>query len=152
METVVHDVRLSSQAPRWAVAAAWRWGRRPPRLGHYGKTLLERCEQFRPRVVLCIGIAPVSQDVLLAVQKMGITVLDYLTDDPWNPGRYASWSLKALRHYDHIFSPRRANLEDLERHGCRAVSYLPFGYSEEMHVGSDGQLAEEDHPGLILCS
>ena len=35
--------------------------------------------------------------------------------------------------YDHIFSPRRANMEDLRRSGCRQVSYLPFAYAPELH-------------------
>jgi spore maturation protein CgeB len=136
LETVVHDVRLANRGPRWAVAVAWRFDRRPLRLRGYGKSLLARCAEFRPQLVLCVGVAPVTREVLLGIQKMGIPVFDYLTDDPWNPGRYSSWFLAALRHFDRVFSPRRANLEDLERHGCAAVTYLPFAYSEQMHLGS----------------
>jgi spore maturation protein CgeB len=144
LETVVHDVRLANRGPRWAVAAAWRFDRRPLRLRGYGKSLLERCAEFQPHLVLCVGIAPISREVLLGIRKMGIQVFDYLTDDPWNRGRYASWFFQALPHYDHVFSPRRANMQDLERHGCPAVSYLPFAYSEEMHLGSFPTVDEND--------
>jgi spore maturation protein CgeB len=136
LETIVHDVRLAQKGPRWAAVAAWRFDRRPLRLHGYGKSLLQRCVEFQPRLVLCVGNAPVTREVLLGMQKMGIQVFDYLTDDPWNPGQYSSWFLTALRHYDHIFSPRRANLDDLKQHGCPAVSYLPFAYSEEAHLVS----------------
>jgi spore maturation protein CgeB len=145
MDATVHDVRLADKGPRWVVAAAWRFDRRPLRLRRYGKSLLQRCAELQPRLVLCVGIAPVSRPVLLGMQKMGIQVFDYLTDDPWNPGRHSSWFLAALRHYDHIFSPRRANMEDLKRHGCPAVSYLPFAYSEEVHLGSFPTV-EDDAP------
>jgi spore maturation protein CgeB len=147
IETAVLDVRLATEGPRWAVAASWRWDRRPLRLGQYGKSLIERCSQFQPRVVICSGIAPVSRDVLLAIRKMGISVFNYLSDDPWNPGQYARWFLQALRHYDYVFSPRQANLDDLKRHGCPAVSYLPFAYSEDAHLIRDYRTASEDPSG-----
>jgi spore maturation protein CgeB len=153
IETEVHDIRLASEGPRWAVAASWRLGRRPLRLRRYGESLVERCAQFRPRIVLSTGIAPVSRDALLAIRKMGISALNYLTDDPWNPGRHAPWFFKALRHYDHVFSPRRANLEDLKRHGCPAVSYLPFAYSEEihqMHSGNGCPAADASQPDIVF--
>lgn len=144
VETAVHDVRLATEGPRWAVAASWRWDRRPLRLGRFGKSLIERCAQFQPRVVICSGIAPVSRDVLLTIRKMGISVFNYLSDDPWNPGHHAHWFLESLRHYDCVFSPRRANLNDLRSHGCPAVSYLPFAYSEDAHLIRDGRPATED--------
>jgi spore maturation protein CgeB len=150
IETAVHDVRLAAEGPRWAAAAAWRLGRRPLRLGRYGKDLLEKCERFQPRLVICTGIAPVNRQVLLALNGRGIPVFNYLTDDPWN--RRASWFFEALRHYDHVFSPRRANLDDLKRYGCAAVSYLPFAYSQEMHLGSGTEpvIAEESQPDIVF--
>lgn len=150
IDTAVHDIRLASEGPRWATAVSWRLGRRPLRIRRFGKSLIERCAQFQPRVVLCVGIAPVSRDVLVTLRKMGISVYNYLSDDPWNPARHARWFLKALRHYDCVFSPRRANLDDLKRHGCPAVSYLPFAYSEEIHLnrdcGTEAQGRTEEDP------
>jgi spore maturation protein CgeB len=147
IETAVQDVRLATTGPRWVIAASWRLGRRPFRLGLYGKSLIGQCAQFQPRVVICVGIAPVSRNALVAIRKMGIPVFNYLTDDPWNPRHYARWFLKALRHYDYVFSPRRANLDDLKRHGCPAVSYLPFAYSEDAHLIRDCRTATEDSSG-----
>jgi spore maturation protein CgeB len=152
MDAAMHDVRLAENGPRWAVAAAWRFDRRPLRLRGYGKSLLQRCAEFQPPLVLCVGIAPVSREVLLGMQKMGIRVFNYLTDDPWNPGCCPSWFLAALRYFDHVFSPRRANLEDLQRHGCPAVSYLPFAYDEEAHLGSLPTVEDNDpsRPDIVF--
>jgi spore maturation protein CgeB len=147
MEAAVHDVRSAAEGPRWAAAVSWRLDRRPLRIRRYGKSLIERCAQFQPRAVIAVGIAPASRDVLITIRKMGISVFNYLSDDPWNPGRHAGWFLKALRHYDCVFSPRRANLDDLKHHGCPAVSYLPFAYSEDMHLAREGQTQAEDSSG-----
>ncbi len=147
IDTVVHDVRLATAGPRWAAAAFWRLGRRPLRMGQYGKSLLACCAQFEPRVCISVGIAPIARHVLLAIREMGIPAFNFLSDDPWNPSRYAPWFLEALPHYDCVFSPRRANLEDLKRHGCRTVSYLPFAYSEEMHLIPDVRASAEDPSG-----
>jgi hypothetical protein len=48
VDAAVHDVRLAENGPRWAVATAWRFDRRPLRLRGYGKSLLQRCTEFQP--------------------------------------------------------------------------------------------------------
>jgi spore maturation protein CgeB len=40
--------------------------------------------------------------------------------------------LKALSGYDRVCSTRRANIEDLERLGCRSVEYVPFGFDQDL--------------------
>jgi len=67
---------------------------------------------------------------------MGIGTINYLTDDPWNPCHRAPWFFKALPHYHRVFTPRRANLKELERSTSRPVSFLPFGYSPELHLNA----------------
>jgi spore maturation protein CgeB len=63
---------------------------------------------------------------------MGICRLNYLTDDPWNPTLTSRWALAALRQYDHVYSVRRANLEELIEHGCKSVTYVPFGFDRDL--------------------
>src|SRR5205085_1718904 len=67
------------------------------------------------------------------LSRADIKVVNYLTDDPWNRAHWAPWFLKALPHYFAVFSPRHANVYDLEKLGCQHVSYLPFGYDPELH-------------------
>jgi spore maturation protein CgeB len=114
----------------------WNWwvrGRRPGRLREFSATLLEACWDFKPEFLLSTGIAPISREGLKSIGSLGIQRLNFLTDDPWNPQHRAPWFMDALPHYDQVFSPRRANLDDLRRLGCLKVSYLPFGYSPQIH-------------------
>jgi spore maturation protein CgeB len=82
-------------------------------------------------VLLATGIAPILAEHISALRSRGIQVLNFLTDDPWNPAHSAGWFFNALREYDVVFTPREANIGDLRKHGCRAVEYLPFAYPEE---------------------
>src|SRR5205823_1240683 len=75
--------------------------------------------------------------------KLGVKRYNYLTDDPWNPSHAAKWFFKAVPLYDCIFSPRRANLQDLNCIGCTAVEYLPFGYDPALVFPEAPATAEE---------
>jgi hypothetical protein len=107
-------------------------GRRPVRLGRFGGKVLRACEQFRPDLLVATGMAPLSAAILQQCQQMGARCANFSTDDPFSPAHRAGWFLAALRNYDVVFSPRRANLEELKRHGCLAVEYLPFGYDPDL--------------------
>lgn len=111
----------------------WVRGRRPARLTAFSSAVVEQCRQFQPRWILTTGIAPLDQGALRVLGKLGIKRLNFLTDDPWNPVHRAPWFLAALSHYDCVFSPRQANLEELGRAGCSQVHYLPFAYAPHMH-------------------
>lgn len=111
----------------------WRLrGHRPPGLQAFSQLVVEACQAFKPDVLLATGTTPLTAHSLEAIKMNGIKCLNYLTDDPWNPGIKARWLFEALPQYDMIFSPRRANLDDLRRIGCQA-EYLPFGYDPITH-------------------
>jgi hypothetical protein len=51
--------------------------------------------------------------------------------------------MSALPLYDHVFTPRRANVPELEAlHGPR-IHYLPFAYAPEIHFPPEALSAEE---------
>jgi hypothetical protein len=128
------DARRAHAGPRWLRALGWRLaGRRPPRLGATSAEVARRCRSARPACLLTTGLAPVSARALRAAGAAGVPRLSYLTDDPWNPEHRAPWFLDALREYDHVFTPRRGNLDDLVRHVGPRVSYLPFAWAPEAH-------------------
>lgn len=106
---------------------------RPARLNRFSQNLVELCQKTKPGLLLVTGIAAPHSGALRAIGEMGIQRVNFLTDDPWNPGNGAGFFWPALREYDVIFSPRRANLEDLRQHGCRCVEHLPFGYNPDLH-------------------
>jgi hypothetical protein len=94
-------------------------------------------------------MAPIEEQALIEIGRMGVQRLNYSTDDPWNPMLRAPWFLSALRRYDRVFSPRRANMEELHRHGCPEVIYLPFAYAPEVHFR--GPVRSEDGPDVIFA-
>ena len=134
LNVTMFDVRRAYDGPRWLKRANW-WlaGRRPVRLSSFSSRVLRECSISRPKWVLTTGIAPLDRRTLEGLGRLGCNCYSYLTDDPWNSSHRAPWFLRALPLYNHVFSPRHANLDDLRRHGCREVSYLPFAYSPTVH-------------------
>ncbi len=128
------DTSHAFAAP-WPVARLnwWLRGHYPSRLRAFSAEVLELCRSWRPAVLLATGLAPLQRETLAAIGKLGVVRLNYLTDDPWNPALRAPWFLRGLAEYDLVCSPRRANLPDLERAGCRQVAYLPFAYNPATH-------------------
>lgn len=106
----------------------WRFlGRRPASLRRHAKHLLSEANRFQPTHLLATGSAPITSDVLHSLKRIGIRLLIFLTDDPWNPIHYGTWFIRSLREYDHVFTPRKANLAQITNLGLNA-SVLPFGY------------------------
>ncbi len=133
MQARILDTRQAYAAPAWRRLLNWHLlGRRPPRLRAFSEQVLRTCLAFRPQVLLTTGLAPLSRQVLDKIGDMGIHRLNFLTDDPWNPAHRARWFMRALPHYDVIYSPRRAMLPDLENAGCRQTHFLPFGYDADL--------------------
>jgi len=131
----VCDVRRAFDGPAWLRRLSWRFHDRSPlKLTAFGRSVVDACEEFAPTWLVATGIAPLTASVLARVGALGVARINYLTDDPWNPAHRASWFLDALAHYDHVFSPRRANLADVRSAGCANATFLPFAYSERMHA------------------
>jgi hypothetical protein len=133
LETEFCDTDAAFAAPRWLRVASWRLlGHRPVRLREFSAHVVDTARRFRPDLVLTTGIAPLEADALRDLGALGIARVNYLTDDPWNPGQRAPWFMTALAGYDHVFTPRRANLADLAAAGVRAT-FVPFAYSPQVH-------------------
>ncbi len=113
----------------------WRFrGKRPANLAAFATQVLNTCATMKPDVVLTTGgRAPLDGSHIEKLHQLGTKVINYSTDDPWNPVLRAPWFISALPHYDVIFTPRRANLDDFRRCGVRAIHYLPFAYDPEVH-------------------
>jgi len=137
------DASRAFAAPRLLRVAAWHVaGHRPPKLRGFSDEVVAACTRSRPRWLLSTGLAPIDAAALDKIGRLGVERVNFLTDDPWNPGARANWFFDALKHYDRVFSPRRANLADLARHGC-TVSYLPFGFDPELSFREKPSRADE---------
>jgi spore maturation protein CgeB len=129
----VHDTTPAYSGPRVLRALMWgAGGRRPYRLAEFSFDLQEALVAAPPRQLLAMGQAPLTARSLAALQRAGIRCVNFSTDDPWNPAHRARWHLEALPLYDTVFTPRRTNVEDLRRLGCRDVRYLPFAYDDRL--------------------
>ena len=95
----------------------WLRGHRPTRLRAFSEEVVRTCLDSQADCLISTGIAPLDAEALIRLGKAGVLRMNFLTDDPWNRRHSAPWFLQALLHYDTVFSPRRANMEDLGRTG-----------------------------------
>lgn len=144
LEARLFDVRAAQGTNIWVNRFFHRvLKKRPAHLGRFSEALVELCRKFQPELLLVTGIAAPHAPALQAIGDMGIHRANFLTDDPWNPANGAGFFWPALPAYDTVWSPRRANVEALRRHGCRRVEYLPFGYNPKLHFPEAPATAEE---------
>jgi spore maturation protein CgeB len=147
--------RLGFEAQFCDVDDAWRLGtlpqkvfwhalrKRPVRLARFGRHVLEKSLAFHPHILITTGHAPVTAEALAECRHAGIRCFNLSTDDPFNPKMHMSWFMRALPHYDIIFSPRRINLNELRAFGCRDVRYLRFGYDPDLFLAPRNKSREE---------
>jgi hypothetical protein len=146
IDATLLDMADAYRAP-WVIARANWWLRqhRPTWLGTFSQRVVAECRQIKPSWLLGTGAAPVDRRALEAIAAMGVQTIAFLTDDPWNASSRSRWFLEALPAYTRVYSPRQANLDDLRRHGCRHVSYLPFGVDPDIffpETVNDAEMAE----------
>jgi spore maturation protein CgeB len=127
------DARKATVGPRIAVTLSWRLlGHKPLHLVSFSRSVVEECRRNSPKVLIATGLTPLDAESLREIGRMGVRRVNYSTDDPWNPVHRSRWFLDAAHEYDAIYSTRQANLADFRDHGCKAVSWLPFGYDDKL--------------------
>jgi spore maturation protein CgeB len=127
------DTRTAQSPNRWTQRVYWYLGgRRPPLMSEFGRRVIDICGDYQPDILVATGSAGLSETTLREASRAGVQLVNFSTDDPWNPAHRASWALQALRAYHQILTPRRSNIDDFVRHGVREVHYLPFGYDETL--------------------
>ncbi|HLJ95086.1 MAG TPA: glycosyltransferase [Gemmataceae bacterium] len=145
------ETRRAFTGPSLWRALHWRLlGHRPPALRTYNRILREVIADFHPTVLLTTGLAPVVEGTIAYAKKAGATVINYLTDDPWNPNHRSRWFFEALPAYDAVFSPRRATLHALRAARCPRVEYLPFAFDPRFAHPVEVP-TNEDRPDLMFA-
>lgn len=125
------DTREAACESRFLRSFLWRFtDRRPLGMERFSQTVIAACAEARPDILVVTGAVPPAKSTLRRLRSMGIVCVNYSSDDPSNLALCAKKHPRALREYDVVFSPRRANLEDLKRLGCPDVHYLPSGCDE----------------------
>ncbi len=103
----------------------------PPKMTNFSQKLIEICRRDKPSLVLITGFSPITPQTLILLKQLNIRMVNYSTDDPWNPNYSMRWFLQTLRYYDHIFTPRRANVSQFKQIGCANIDWLPFGFDHK---------------------
>lgn len=99
-------------------------------MAHFAGMVVSALRREPVDVMVATGMPPLGREALRALRSTGARLANFSTDDPWNPSVRARWFLEALPEWDHVFTPRAANLEDFRSAGCRAVHPMAFGYDE----------------------
>jgi len=111
---------------RLAGKRSWEWW-------SYQQLLLRQVEEIEPDLVLVTGILPLDAKIFSTIKRQGGYVVNYLTDDPWNPIHKRRSYIENLPEYDHIFSTKKSLKDRLKKEGTSSTSWLPFAYDPELH-------------------
>lgn len=129
------DVSQAETKNKYLQKIYWHFrGKRPVHLREFAQQVIVTCDAQTPKIVLTTGgRVPLDGEDIRALRSRGIKVINYSTDDPWNPKLWAPYFVATLADYDEVFTPRRSNMADFQRCGVNRVSYLPFAYDSDIH-------------------
>lgn len=122
------DQRRAYSSNRIWQALNWHFaGHRPAQLAAFSAQVLETARQLCPKTLICTGNSPIHAKCLQALKSLGVRLVNFSTDDPWNHTMRARFFLNALSNFDVVFTPRTENINDFKRLGVD-TRWLPFGY------------------------
>ena len=102
--------------------------------GALNRRVLATASQFTPTVVLVTGLMPVRGSVLEEIRHTsGATVVNYMTDDPFNPRHRSPTALRSIPAYDLYMSLKPAVDDDLRKAGARRICRSWFAYDPTLH-------------------
>lgn len=91
------------------------------------------------RWVFMTGLLPMTAAFPSLLKSRSVLLAAFLSDDPWNAYNYPYRVTSGLRNFDVLFTPRRANLTQLQSACAGRVSYLPFAYDPFLVELGNGQ-------------
>jgi spore maturation protein CgeB len=119
-------------------------GRRPPTYWALNRSLLESARRFRPDLMLVTKAAYVAPATLAAIkEETGAFLVNYATDDPFNPAVNTRALIDSIPLYDLYVSTKQAIIPDLRKAGCQNIVYVPFAYEPSVHFPEKPASAEE---------
>lgn len=118
--------------------------RRPLTFWKYNRDLVSQTWKFKPEVVLVTKGAYVSPDSLAEIkEETGALLVNYATDDPFNPASGTPNLRSAIPFYDLFACTKRAIMADVEKAGCPNARFVRFGYEPSMHHPEVSRSEEE---------
>src|SRR3984957_10074668 len=98
------------------------------------RALVENAAAFSPDMILIGKGRWFTPAALEAAKKVGgATLVNWATDDPFNPADSSRELLKSIPLYDLYMCTKKDIMNDVRRAGCANVAYVRFGYKPEVH-------------------
>jgi hypothetical protein len=108
--------------------------KRPLTYWALNRTVLREADQFRPHRMLAVKGTYIMPAVLRWIKgETGALLVNYATDDPFNPANATPDLLASIPFYDLYACTKRAIMTDVARAGCPRVAYIPFAYKPAVH-------------------
>lgn len=133
----VSDTSWDSYAP----SMKHSWGKiffriakkRPLEWWSFNRKTIETIKETTPKLVIVTGIFPIKNEIFDICNRMGIKIVNYLTDSPSSKQNAHPIFRKNLLRYDIIFSTKKDIIPDLNSWGAMHVCFLPFGFDPYIH-------------------
>lgn len=110
----------------------------------FNHELLQVALIFHPNVILVIKGTYLSPNVLAEIKaEKQATLINYGTDDPFNPASSTQDVVAAIPLYDLYCTTKRAIIADLYQAGSQHVLYIPFAYEPALHFPERPASSEE---------
>jgi spore maturation protein CgeB len=107
---------------------------RPLYYRRFNQVLLHTALQFQPDLLLTTKGSYISAETLWEIKaRTNALLVNYATDDPFNPRNSTPDILSAIPIYDLYACTKRAIMSDVKKAGCKSVAFVPFGYEPSMH-------------------
>jgi hypothetical protein len=152
LPTLESDTSWKTYAPSmshwWGRAFFKLSGKRTLEWWEYNQRIISLIEQCCPQVVLVTGIFPMRDEVFQTCNKLDAKIVNYLTDNPWNPQNYCSGFIANLPNYDYIFSTKKAIIPDLLNAKVKEIHFLPFAFDPFLHRQVFREGFEVEHLGV----
>jgi spore maturation protein CgeB len=102
--------------------------------GELHRRMMAVADDFLPDIVLVVKGAHLPLRCLREIKRRtGAILVNFATDDPFNPRNSSREWLSSLPEYDVVCTPRRANIDNLKTLGIGQVHFVPFGYKPDVH-------------------
>ena len=123
----------------------WRLnGMMPTRIGRFNQNLLDTALRTRPRAIISVKGSYIFPETLRSIRsRTGAVLINYSTDDPFNPASSNRHILNSLPLWDIYATPRPHLIPELSQHsGARMVS-LPWAFDPSLHFPEEFVSEEE---------
>lgn len=116
----------AAHRPGLAQKLLYRFNRRPIKLNAFADDLAQTCIAAKIDLLITTGICPLTASAAASMAAAGIAVVSWMSDDPWNQAYKNDFLIPTFKYLSAVFTPRRANIEQLKASGAKNVVYLPF--------------------------